>query len=353
MTQVYENPDIFLLHVPLPNNPLRNLNCYLVKDGDDALIIDTGFNVPECKEALLHELEKFQLNWDRTHLFLTHFHSDHVGLAPVLMKDKPGNIYMSEADHTHFIGYIGTKYAEHFDPIFLKEGFSQEHIDYLHSNNVTVQFGPDRTFPAVHLHDLDTIQVGKYNFQCVITPGHTPGHMCLYLEEQKLLFASDHILFDITPNITYWLDLDNSLHAYLMSLVKIHNFDVETIFVGHRNNNENMYKRIDELIEHHYKRLTQTLELVDANPLTHGTKIASLMKWSMRGKHWDDFPVTQRWFAVGETLSHLDYFIYSGHMERVEGAEFMGYRLLKDLATCKEELTMQFDELKSRLSNRH
>ncbi|MFI3175735.1 MAG: MBL fold metallo-hydrolase [Bacillota bacterium] len=353
MIQVHENPDIFLLHVPLPNNPLRNLNCYVIKDGGDALIIDTGFNVPACKEALLHELGELQLDWDKTHLFLTHFHSDHVGLAPVLMKGKPGNIYMSKADHLHFIDYIGEKYAEHFDPIFKKEGFLQEHIDYLHSENVAVQFGPDEAFPAVHVADSDTIQVGKYNFQCIITPGHTPGHTCLYLPEQKLLFAADHILFDITPNITYWLDLENSLNAYLNSLVKIHNYDVEKIFVGHRNNNENMYQRVEQLLGHHYKRLNETLELIDENPLAHATKIASLMKWSMRGKHWDDFPVTQRWFAVGETLSHLDYFVHSGHMERVDGEEFRGYRLLKDLATCKAELSGHFDDFKSRLSDRH
>lgn len=259
---------------------------------------------------------------------------------------------MSKADHTHFIDYIGTKYADHFDPIFLKEGFEKEHIDYLHSENVAVQFGPDEPFPAVHLADLDTIQVGKYTFQCLLTPGHTPGHMCLYLPEQKILFASDHILFDITPNITYWLDLENSLHAYLTSLVKIHNYDVEKIFVGHRNNNENMYKRIEELLDHHRQRLDEMLELVNDNSLPHGTKIASLMKWSMRGKHWDEFPVTQRWFAVGETLSHLDYFIYSGHMERIENGQYIGYRLLKDLATCKDELAEQFAHFQSRLSDR-
>ncbi len=33
------------------------------------------------------------------------------------------------------------------------------------------------------------------------------------------------------------------------------------------------------------------------------------MKWSMRGKCWEEFPITQRWFAVGETMAHLDYLI--------------------------------------------
>ena len=51
LTKIAEN--IYCKLVPLPNNPLRDINVYIIK-GDDgrALIIDTGFNRPECEEAL-------------------------------------------------------------------------------------------------------------------------------------------------------------------------------------------------------------------------------------------------------------------------------------------------------------
>lgn len=52
LTKVYNEPRIFQIDVPLPDNPLRNLNCYVVQDGGETLIIDTGFNRPECREAL-------------------------------------------------------------------------------------------------------------------------------------------------------------------------------------------------------------------------------------------------------------------------------------------------------------
>ena len=58
--QIYKNPDIYKIYVPLPNNPLKNLNCYVIKTKDKNLIIDTGFNIEECYNALkegLHELE--------------------------------------------------------------------------------------------------------------------------------------------------------------------------------------------------------------------------------------------------------------------------------------------------------
>ena len=45
--------NIYSIFVPLPDNPLRNLNAYLIKDDKRSLLIDTGFRRDECREALL------------------------------------------------------------------------------------------------------------------------------------------------------------------------------------------------------------------------------------------------------------------------------------------------------------
>ena len=57
--QIYKNPDIYKIYVPLPNNPLKNLNCYVIKTKDKNLIIDTGFNIEECYNAL----KEASTNW--------------------------------------------------------------------------------------------------------------------------------------------------------------------------------------------------------------------------------------------------------------------------------------------------
>lgn len=44
LTKIYENPAVYRVDVPLPDNPLKNLNCYVVQDSGETLIIDTGFN---------------------------------------------------------------------------------------------------------------------------------------------------------------------------------------------------------------------------------------------------------------------------------------------------------------------
>jgi hypothetical protein len=40
------------------------------------------------------------------------------------------------------------------------------------------------------------------------------------------------------------------------------------------------------------------------------------MKWRIRAKNWEEFPVTQKWFAVGEAMAHLDHLIAGAHIER-------------------------------------
>ena len=79
LTKIAEN--IYCKLVPLPNNPLRDINVYIIK-GDDgrALIIDTGFNRPECEEALQSAFD--ELGIESPDVFITHLHSDHVGLVP-------------------------------------------------------------------------------------------------------------------------------------------------------------------------------------------------------------------------------------------------------------------------------
>ena len=128
LTKVYNEPRIFQIDVPLPDNPLRNLNCYVVQDGGETLIIDTGFNRPECREALLAGLAELDANWEKTNLFLTHLHSDHTGLAPTLMEDKPGKIYISATDHRILWEHMKGARWQETDALFHREGFTREQL---------------------------------------------------------------------------------------------------------------------------------------------------------------------------------------------------------------------------------
>ena len=56
--KVYSNPDIYKIFVPLPDNPLQNLNCFVIKtDKKKPHNRYPGFNRPECEEAIRKGLE--------------------------------------------------------------------------------------------------------------------------------------------------------------------------------------------------------------------------------------------------------------------------------------------------------
>lgn len=337
ITKVYETPTIYKIDVPLPNNPLKNLNCYVIQDQGETLIVDTGFNRPECKEALLMALQELNVSWEKTNLFLTHLHSDHSGLTTAVMHEKPGKIYISQVDHEYLRWILDGGRWNAIDEIYRKEGFTDEQLIWLKDENPARGFEPDYFFDAEHVNDGDTVSVGSYKFQCVFVPGHTPGQTCLYLPSEKLMLSADHILFDITPNITSWVAIEDSLGDYLDSLVKVRKFDMQTVLPAHRKNEMNVYVRIEELLHHHLLRLEETIDAIDTAPNAHATKIGSCLKWSMRGKTWEEFPLSQRWFAVGETMSHLDYLIKRGLVTKTEN-EFFGYTLTDSAKTCKEKL---------------
>lgn len=90
-------PDLFKLEIPLPNNPLRALNSYIIKSDDRNLIIDTGMNRPECLEAMLNGLKELNIDLEKTDLFITHMHSDHSGNISNLVRENT-KVYTHKTD---------------------------------------------------------------------------------------------------------------------------------------------------------------------------------------------------------------------------------------------------------------
>ena len=87
---------LWRLEIPLEGNPLKTLNSYLIQ-GPRSLLIDTGFRWPSCRQAMERQLAELGVNRGRMDIFVTHLHSDHVGLAPELI--RPGcQIFIGAVD---------------------------------------------------------------------------------------------------------------------------------------------------------------------------------------------------------------------------------------------------------------
>ncbi len=85
-------PNFYRLEIPLPQNPLKYLNSYLIKGQGRNLLIDTGFNQEVCKNALLDGLRTLEVSLEETDIFITHLHADHSGLISAVATERECDI---------------------------------------------------------------------------------------------------------------------------------------------------------------------------------------------------------------------------------------------------------------------
>lgn len=311
-THIEDN--IYTIPVPLPNNPLRQLNSYVIKGEGRNLVVDTGFKLEECRKALCNGLEELGVDMNCTDIFLTHLHSDHSGLAAELATQS-SKIYISRADGelltlslTQGLGRV-EEYRSY--------GFSEKELENFWENP-SMKYRQESPFNFTYVADGDVLTYGGRRLEVIFTPGHTPGHVCLYDRANKVMFLGDHVLFNITPNITTWPFFEDPLGHYVHSLMDISIYDVRLPLPAHRGVNGTMAERIGTIIEHHGARIREMLDILTERPGLTPYDLSGMMTWRVHGKtnSWADFPLNQKWFAVGETAAHLDYLLKRGRVRR-------------------------------------
>jgi glyoxylase-like metal-dependent hydrolase (beta-lactamase superfamily II) len=309
-------PMIFRVEIPLPQNPLKAINSYVLNGNGRFLIIDTGMNRQECRAVMDSSLKELKVDLGRTDFFITHLHADHLGLVSELRAES-SQIYFNRPD------YNLIQNPSHWDEmasIARMHGFPAEEIEAALAKHPGRRFSARGPLPFTLLYEGDEVEIGKYRFKCVETPGHTRGHLCLYEPKERIFFSGDHILEDITPNISLWTEMDDPLQQYLESLDKIDAYDIGWVFPGHRQPFAHHRQRIAELKRHHEVRNQGIISILQKGK-QNAYRVASQMTWDIDVRKWEDFPVSQKWFASGEALAHLQYLQGKGRVkkEQAEG----------------------------------
>src|SRR5690606_38136652 len=155
-----------------------------------------------------------------------------------------------------------------------------------------------------------------WRLECVWTPGHTPGHLCVYESNHRLTFTGDHVLSRITPHVGYSHDDEdrgrNTLRDFRASLEKVAALDTALALPAHQELIEDLPARCHAIIEHHDHRLDEVWEGIGPGRAT-GIEIASVVTWN---KPWSTFSLHKKRMAVGETISHLQLLVHDGRVRR-------------------------------------
>ncbi len=317
-------PDIYHVEVPLRGNPLKSVNSYVIKSPERNLIIDTAFNRPDCLKQLRDGFRELDVDPEKADYYVTHRHADHHGLITTLARESC-RVYMGRIDLEFIqkVGYGGDQVMEQAS----RNGFSGEEIKKLmrkppaspDSKRIKPNYAP--------LDDGDHIDIGRYSFKCIHTPGHSQGHIVLHDPATQIMVSGDHVLGTITPNISGWFQDGNPLRDYLASLERIYPLAVKLVLPGHRAVFNNFRERIDEIRKHHLNRGEAALKVLREGGPQSGYQVASRMPWDLHFPSWDDFPKVQQWFATGEALAHLIYLENEGRIKSRVVADVVLYEL--------------------------
>lgn len=299
----------------MPGNPLKELNAWLILGKKRHLLVDNGFNMRQSEAALLSSLDGIGVKTADLDFFITHLHSDHNGLTHKLA--APGAaVYSGRLDGEKINAFIT-------DPGLWKRslanlgahGFPDDELADLLGNHPGKIYANNEPLDFVWIEEGDRLEYGDYVFEAVFTPGHTPGCQMLREAKRNFLISGDHILGSITPNITCWSGVGDSLGDYLASLDKTDALDAQTAYPGHRAIVEDVHNRIEELREHHKRRLAEAESVLNNLGEGQAYEIAALMSWNLRGR-WQDYHAAQKCFAVGEAAAHLDHLAAMGKIEK-------------------------------------
>jgi len=307
--------------IPIPDSPLKATNCYIIKSDDRNLIIDTGMNEKECLDTMKTVLLDLGIQLPDTDFFITHSHRDHIGLINALAS-KSSRVFYNIKELGNTAAAIRER-ATRAAIIAQRHGYENNRIVQM----VETGTAPEKmdVYPEFSRYTIvresDTLTVSGYSFKVIETPGHSPGHTCLYDKNKKIFISGDHILGDITPNIASHFNNDeNPLQDYLASLDKVYPLDVKLTLPGHRNLITDFRGRIAELKSHHAERAAETLEILKEGSLD-AFQVASRMTWDLSYNTWEDIPFSLKWFAFSEAMSHLQYLESLGKVKQIAGQD--------------------------------
>ncbi|OAI39354.1 hypothetical protein AYO38_07835 [bacterium SCGC AG-212-C10] len=301
-----------------PRKGLPYVLPYMIKAGGETILVDCGWNTDSAYDALEIGMKEHGAHPNEiTRLVITHVHPDHFGMAGRLKRLSSCDVVIHEKDAE----VITSRY---FAPKGLMEGMS----DFMKSNGVPpidtagLAGGSmnmiDRVSPVppdTVVKGGEVIKAGDFDFEVIWTPGHSPGHICLYEPNRKVLLTGDHILPTITPNVSINTQTHGSpLGDYMRSLELLADLDVDYVLPAHEYDTKELKKRIIEIEEHHEVRLNEMVACVDRGGST-AWDVAGRVKWAT-GMLTDFEPFMQR-AAVGETIAHLEYLFEMGRLGKV------------------------------------
>jgi glyoxylase-like metal-dependent hydrolase (beta-lactamase superfamily II) len=214
------NNDVYVLALPIQRDgQTQLLNLSLIPDATNGpTLVDTG--LPGQQDAIAAALAEANLRvQDLKRIILTHQDIDHVGSLHDLVQASGARVLAHATEAPCIDGTLQPRFAR-----------SEVLAQRPELRPVAERFVP--TPVDEQLQDSTYLDLAG-GVRIIFTPGHTPGHICLYLERTKTLIAADALTANegilMGPNQSATPDMA----AATRSVQKLAELDLEVIVCYH------------------------------------------------------------------------------------------------------------------------
>ncbi len=299
--------NLYLITLPMPFR-LRPVNvAVLVHDGGVALF-DTGLNMGGTFRRLEDSLKVIGRSvHDIDHIFVTHHHADHCGLAGRIKEISGAIIHMSEIGGQIIRNnHDQRQVAETVKEFYVKQGIAEETVDaYL----VFLRYFRRATFPFQVDENLDfsrEYRIGDTAFEAFPTPGHARDHVCYFFRKEGILLSGDHVLpestFNLSPDL--FCTTFRPVQEMIGSLTRLETLPIKSVVPAHGRPFSSLKGMAEETRKHHGARKNLILESIKNGPQT--TFQISLDIFGT------DLPGFDAFLALNETYAHMVEFRHEG-----------------------------------------
>ncbi len=322
--------DVLRVPLPLPSDALRAVNVYVLRDGERLTLIDGGWTLTVSREVLVRALEGLgAVPGDIGRFLVTHMHRDHYTQAVALRRETGARVALGVGERDSLEEVVRRSAPMAAQQAALRAagaGALADELVALLPARVPDDEMADYAPPDQWLADGERVSVGERVLEAVETPGHTRGHLVFDTGAPAgvgdgLLFAGDHVLPHITPSIGFEPDArPGALARFLSSLARVRERPDRRLLPAHGPVRPSVHARVDELLEHHARRLDEIERVTVAGEPTAGGAAAALT-WTRREKGLADLEPFHRMLAVLETDAHLEVLAAQGRVVRELDAE--------------------------------